>query len=115
MGDVTVGLDELAAWVRRCEGESAEWASVTDEALRERYTVMLVVRMLVFSHEPPSTVRRDPMVLDLVARLQPCLDAAYEEAERRGWNPKDLRAAARQVLSPPAGTLIDPVALFRAG
>jgi len=46
--------------------------------------------------------------------LEPCLDTAYGEADRRGWEPTALREAARQVLSPPMGSVVDPVAIFRA-
>ena len=115
MGDATVGLFELEAWIHRCEGGFAGWSEASDAGLREHYTVLLIVRMLVFSHEPPSGDPRNPVVDDLVEPLEPCLEAAHAEAARRVWESRALRAAAREVLSPSLGAALDPVANFCAG
>ena len=115
VGDQTVGLDELEAWITQCTADTTRLAELSDDDLRKHYTVMLVVRMLLFSHLPPSGESANPVVDGLVNRLQLCLDAAYGEAARRGWEPKALRETARQVLSPPMGAVVDPVAIFRAG
>jgi hypothetical protein len=90
-------------------------AELGDDDLRKHYTVMLVVRMLLFSHVPPADEPANRVVDGLIDQMGPCLDAAYGEATRRGWTPTALREAARQVLSPPTGSVVDPVAIFRAG
>jgi len=113
MADPGVGLVELEEWVARCQAAEFQLTELSDDDLRAHYTVMLVVRMFVFSHEPASGEMRDPLVHELEDRLGPCLDAAYAEADRRGWAPRTLREAARQVLSPAAGGQVDPVALLR--
>jgi hypothetical protein len=113
--DQQVGLDELGAWIVRCKAETPTLAEVSDDDLRKHYTVMLIVRMLVFSHEPAAGEGPNRVVDGLIHQLEPCLDSAHAEATRRGWEPKALREAARQVLSPPQGSSIDPVAIFRAG
>ena len=115
MANPLVGLHELAAWITRCESGDPDLREVGDADLKDHYTVMLIVRMLVFSHQPGAEAERDPLVDSLVERLGPCLDAAYREADRRGWEPNQLREAARQVLSPSSGDPIDAVAIFRAG
>ena len=115
MGDEPVGVDELGAWIDRCKADTAQLTQMSDDDLSKHYTVMLVVRMLLFSHTPPAGEPSNPLVEGLVEQLEPCLDTAYQEAARRGWEPKALREAARQVLSPPMGAVIDPVAIFRAG
>jgi len=110
--DQPVGLDELASWVARCEAGLGSLPGLTDDDLKRHYTVMLITRMLVFSHEPPAGQPRDPAVDTLVARLGPCLDAAYQDADMRGWDPRVLREAARLELSR-AAEPVDPVAIFR--
>ena len=115
MGDQTVGLDELGAWITQCTADTTRSVELSDDDLRKHYTVLLVVRMLLFSHLPPSGESANPVVDGLVNRLQLCLDAAYGEAARRGWEPKALRETARQVLSPAKGAVVDAVAIFRVG
>ena len=94
--------------------DTVHLTELSDDALKNRYTVMLVVRMSVFGHLPPSGEPLNPVVDGSSTRWEPCLDTAYGEADRRGWEPTALREAARQVLSPPMGSVVDPVAIFRA-
>lgn len=115
VGERTVDVEELAAWVDRCLSGRAGLGELGDDDLKAHYTVVLVVRMLVFSRVPPAGAPPDPVVARLVEQAEPCLDAVYREAARRGWRPSILRDAARRVLSPPGGSVIDPVAIFRAG
>jgi len=115
VGDQTVGLDELGAWITQCTADTTRLVELSDDDLRKHYTVTLVVRMFLFSHLPPSGEPVDPVVEELINQLQSCLDNVYDEAARRGWEPKALRETARQVLSPAKGAVVDAVAIFRAG
>ena len=63
MGDQTVGLDELEAWIGQCTADTTRLAELSDDDLRKHYTVMLVVRMLLFSHLPPSGESADPVAI----------------------------------------------------
>jgi hypothetical protein len=115
MGDQSVSVDELGAWLDRCKSDKAQMTQLSDDDLSAHYTVMLIVRMLLFSHLPPAAEPSNPVVEGLIDQLEPCLDNAYGEAARRGWEPQVLREAARLVLSPPLGAVVDPVEIFRAG
>jgi hypothetical protein len=115
VGDRQVRLDELGAWIARCRTDTARSAEPSDDQLRKHYTVMPVVRILLFGHVAPSGEPSNPVVDGLTDHVGPCLDAAYGEATRREWTPTALRDAARQVLSAPTGSVVDPVAIFRAG
>jgi len=115
VGDQSVGLDELGAWIARCKADTAQLTDLSDDDLTKHYTVMLVVRMLLFAQLPPASEPPSQVVEGLIDAVEPCLDTAYAEAARRGWEPKALRESARQVLSPPMGAVLDPVAIFRAG
>ena len=44
VGDQPVGVDDLGGWIARCEAHQAELTALSDDDLRKRHTLVLVVR-----------------------------------------------------------------------
>ena len=115
MSETAITLADLEEWAASAQRDLTQLRLLGTEDLQRAYTAILVARMLVFSHEPPSGQSRDACVAGLNLRLEECLGNVYASAAQRGCDRRTLMAAARAELAAAADPEIDPAEFIRPG